>query len=143
MRKDARKAVADVATELNVTATTVKRRLDRMIEEGSIEFTLGLHPGLSGNIITIINVILSAGSAKMVVGNEFVQRFTPTIGYYRTFSNIPDMIVLLAWTKTLKDLEILLMEVEKNAKVRSVVPHIIYAGRYYETWREHLLDNVK
>ncbi len=143
MKKDARKAVADVATELNVTATTVKRRLDRMIEEGSIEFALGLHPGLSGDIITIMNVILREGSDKMAVGNEFVQRFNPTVGYYRTFSNIPDMIVMLAWTKTLKDLENLLIAVEKNPKVRSAVPHIIYAGRYYETWRERLLDGLK
>ncbi len=143
MNKDARKAVAEVANELNVTATTVKRRLERMIEEGSIEFALGLHPGLSGDIITIMNVILRDGSDKVAVGNEFVQRFNPTVGYYRTFSNIPEMIVMLAWTKTLKDLEILLMEVEKNPKVRSAVPHIIYAGRYFETWRERLLENLK
>ena len=28
-------------------------------------------------------------------------------------------------------------------KVRSAVPHIIYAGRYYETWRDHFFDGVK
>jgi DNA-binding Lrp family transcriptional regulator len=143
MRRDARKPVADVATELNVTATTVKRRMDRMIADGSIEFSLGLHPGMSGNVISIINVTLREGSDKMAVGNEFVKRFTPTVGYYRTFSDVPDLISMLSWTNTLKELEILIMDVEKNPRVRSTVPHIIYAGRYFETWRDRLLDNVK
>lgn len=143
MRRDARKPVADVASELNVTAATVKRRLDRMIDDGSIEFSLGLHPGLSGNIITIIDVTLTNGSDKMTLGNGFVRRFAPAVGYYRTFSNLPDTIVMLAWTNTLHDLELLLMEIEKSDRVRSAVPQIIYAGRYYETWRDHLLDGGK
>ena len=143
MRREARKAVADIASELNVTAATVKRRLDGMIEDGSVEFSLGLHPGLSGNIITIINVKLTEGADKMAVGNDFVQRFAPTVGYYRTFSNLPDLIVMLAWTKTLHDLELLLMEIEKCDRIRSAVPEIIYAGRYYETWRDHLLEGGK
>jgi DNA-binding Lrp family transcriptional regulator len=139
LARDARKASTDVAKELGVTAATVNRRLERMQAMGALEFVTMLHPGFSGDVVTIFQVDLREGTDRGKVIARLRQRLGPTAEYYREFSNVPDRISFVAWNKTLQQLEATLEQVVQEEGVRQAVPDIIYTGWYHPTWRDRLV----
>jgi DNA-binding Lrp family transcriptional regulator len=139
LARDARKASTDVAKALGVTAATVNRRLERMNEIGALEFVTLLHPGFSGDVITIFQVDLKEGTDRRRLIARLRHRLGPTAEYFREFGNAPDRISFVAWNKTLRELEITLEQVVQEEGVRQAVPDIIYTGWYHPTWRDRLV----
>ena len=65
LKDDSRRNLADVATELGVSAKTVRRRLDRMTKNDLIELTLEWYPDKSDDIITLMDVKLKPDSKRI------------------------------------------------------------------------------
>ncbi|MDW5562212.1 MAG: winged helix-turn-helix transcriptional regulator [Methanomassiliicoccus sp.] len=133
---DARKASTDVAKELGVTAATVGRRLERLEAIGALEYVTMLHPGFSGDIVSIFQVDLEDGADR----TEVIARLRSSLGasaeFYRTFVNVPDRISFVAWNGTLRELELTLDQVVGERGIRAAVPDIIFTGWYHPTWRD-------
>jgi len=136
---DARRPAAEVAKELGVTAATVSRRLDRLIAIGAVEFVTMLHPGFSGDVVAIVHLYLNEGADRQALIARLRAKLGPAAEYYRTFSNLPAYITLVAWTRSLRELEVLTDEVARDPDVRRVVPDIIFTGWYHPTWRDRLV----
>jgi DNA-binding Lrp family transcriptional regulator len=51
LHKDARKPVSEVATELGITARTVQRRLERMVEKSLLDLSIDWYPDASNDIL--------------------------------------------------------------------------------------------
>ncbi|HUT28054.1 MAG TPA: AsnC family transcriptional regulator [Methanomassiliicoccales archaeon] len=140
--KDGRKASAEVAKELGVTAATVNRRLDRLNRIGAIEYAVALHPGFSGDIVSIISIELVEGSDRGAKIAAMRNSLGATVDYYRTFSNVPGMFTCVSWTKTLKDLEMLTNDILKDSDVLKAVPDIIFTGWYHSNWKDIMAMDV-
>jgi hypothetical protein len=56
-----------------------------------------------------------------------------------TFSNIPNYILLLAWSTSSKDLEELQRSIEKEGSVSTVMADILYVGHPFSNWRDELI----
>jgi DNA-binding Lrp family transcriptional regulator len=139
LARDARKAATDVAKELGVTAATVNRRLERMKEIGALEFVTMLHPGFSGDIVSIFQVDLEEGADRGEVITGLRSRLGATAEYYRTFVNAPERLTFVAWNRTLRELEAVLDMVVAEPGIRQAVPDIIFTGWYHPTWRDRLV----
>jgi DNA-binding Lrp family transcriptional regulator len=136
---DSRKASTDVAKELGVTAATIGRRLERLQEMGALEFVTMLHPGFSGDIVAVVQADLEEGADRGNVIARLRSQLGATADYYHTFVNVPERVSFVAWTKTLRDLEVALDQVLQTEGVRQAVPDIIFTGWYHPTWRDKLV----
>jgi DNA-binding Lrp family transcriptional regulator len=139
LARDARKAATDVAKELGITAATVNRRLERLETIGALEYITMLHPGFSGDVISIFQVDLGEGADR----NEAIARLRSKLGpaaeYYRAFVNVPDRISFVAWNSTLRELELTFDKVMDEENIRMAVPDIMFTGWYHPTWRDRMV----
>jgi Lrp/AsnC family leucine-responsive transcriptional regulator len=136
---DSRKQIASIASEVGVSAKTVRRRLSALREKDKIELVIQWHPDASDDIISFTLLELPSGANRYELGKELMQ-LGPRIVFFRTFSNQPESLLLVTWSKTMKELKGLLDEVGENPMVKSLVPYIVYTGYRYQTWRDRLLD---
>lgn len=139
LARDARKASTDVAKELGVTAATVNRRLERLDAIGALEYIVMLHPGFSGDIVSIFQVDIDEGSDRSEVIARLRSKLGATAEYYRSFVNVPDRFSFAAWNSTLRDLEITIDKVIDERGVRLAVPDIMFTGWYHPAWRDRML----
>ncbi len=71
LSEDGRKPISDIAEELNLSIATVRKRIQRLVDEGIIKkFTVVLNPELSENRITSI-VTVQPATHRL---NEIVNR---------------------------------------------------------------------
>lgn len=139
LAQDGRKPSTEVAKELKVTAATVNRRLKKLTDIGALEFNTMLHPGFSGDVISIFQVELEEGTDREATISRLRKRLGPTAEYYRTFSNAPERITFVAWNSTLRDLELLIEKVQSEPGIKRAMPDIMYTGWYHPTWRDKMV----
>lgn len=143
LHADARKSTTEVASELGVSAATVRRRLDRMIEDRSIEFSADIDPTFSGAVASLLSITLREGADRTKVGTRLLQLHGPRIVYFIPFSNLPNFIVCSTLTVTTAQLHELVEQVQADEDVKSVVSNVALAGYRFDHWRNRLLDPEK
>lgn len=143
LHSDARKSTTAVASELGVSAATVRRRLDRMIADRSIEFSADLDPTFSGMVGSLLSITLRDGADRKKVGLRILQAHAPGIAYVIPFSNLPNVLVCATITPTLADLHALVDRVGADEDVKSVVSNVAIAGYRFDHWRDRLLPMEK
>ena len=139
LHTDARRAAVDVAAELAVSAPVVRRHLDRMVRERSIEFIADIDPTPSGDVAALLSVSLRPECDKARVGAAIVEKHRPWVAYFLTFLNLPDFLVFATWTKSVAELEGIVQAVSGDASVESVTCNIALAGFKFPTWRDKLV----
>jgi len=103
LRINSRKAFADIAEELGVSSKTIRRRLSRMIDENLIELSLEWYPDKANDIMTIFHLHLKASVDKNKVGS-IIQKYAPNVLIFMFFSNLPNHVICVVWTNTMKEL---------------------------------------
>lgn len=140
LHRDARKSTTEVASELGVSAATVRRRLDRMIDLRAVEFAADIDPTYSGNVASILSIDLREGSDRTKVGIHLVQAYRPRIAYFIPFSNLPNFLVCATFTRTMADLHELVGQLQAEKDVKAVVSNVALAGYRFDHWRDRLLS---
>jgi DNA-binding Lrp family transcriptional regulator len=135
LKDDSRKAISDVAEELEISAKTVRRRLDRMMKNYLIELSIGWYPDASNDIISAFHVSLKPDADKNTP-NLILQKHYPNALFYWGFSNVPNCYIFLTWSPTSKEVKDLRESFELESVVQSVAPNIIYTGYIFNTWRD-------
>lgn len=141
MQTNSRKPLTDVADELGVSAKTVRRRIDYMVENHDVEFTIDWYPEMSNDIISILHVSVDPGIDRYEVAGKVLQNHSPNLLFFWAFSNIPNQLLLWSWTDTMRTLSELQKDLEKVTGIQSVVASIIYTGEIFSTWRDHVLES--
>jgi Lrp/AsnC family transcriptional regulator for asnA, asnC and gidA len=136
LSEDSRKPVAEVAKDLDASAKTVRRRLDRMIEGNLIELSIKWYPDVSDDIMGIFHAKLAMN--ERVDPAELQRKYAPHLLYQLHFSNIPDEHLMFTWTRTMKELKLLKENIEKEPCFRTVAVNILYTGEIFPTWRDSL-----
>ncbi|MFW9976135.1 MAG: Lrp/AsnC family transcriptional regulator [Candidatus Thorarchaeota archaeon] len=142
LHNDARKSLTVIADELTVSARTVRRRLDRMVEDNVIEMGVVLNPTKSGDILAALEINLVEGSDKNEVKHYLNREFFIEVDFFRSFSNLPNFLMGVAWTFSLAELGDLIKKLESIDEIESAVPIVLYSGHYFDTWRATLLDSA-
>lgn len=140
LKDDARKAIADVAEELGISAKTVRRRLQRMTEKHLVEFTIEWYPDKSDDITTLMDLHLKTDADLGVVSYQILRKYRPNALYYWCFANIPNTLTFVIWTNSMGELMNLREKLEKEPEIASAVPNILYTGYVFETWRDRLAE---
>jgi DNA-binding Lrp family transcriptional regulator len=140
LQPDCRKPVADIAKEVGVSSRTVSRRLQKMIDEGSIDLVIPMDPTCTGDIVSLVHVVLNEGASKKDVGARFLNRYSPRVWYLRSFTNMPNFLLCVVCTDTMTELREILGEIAKDKAVKSIVPNIWYSDHIFETWRDKMVS---
>ncbi len=139
LHDDARRPLIEVAETLNLSVKTVKRHLDAMVEQGSIEMGTNWKPEKTSGIYSLIHLELGSGVNRRHHIARLNDRFGPRILVSLESSNLPDMIVLSCWSPTMDEHVELVEEISKDSEVELIFSRIIRSTWLFETWRSKLL----
>ena len=140
LHRNSRRPVSEVAEELSVSAKTVRRRLSRMIRQRSIELSIQWYPDASNDIMTLFQLNLRTSADKGNFGSLLYKKYTPNLLFYWSFSNLPNHLVCVVWTNTMRKLQDIRKSLESEEALESVVPNVLYTGYIFDTWRDRLLS---
>ncbi|MEM3601570.1 MAG: winged helix-turn-helix transcriptional regulator [Candidatus Bathyarchaeia archaeon] len=138
LKDNSRRSTAEIAEELGVSAKTVRRRLSRMIKNGLVEFSMEWYPDASNDIITVFHIRLKPEADKSAI-NTISKKYSPNMLFHWGFSNVPNFFLAFIWTNTMKELQNIRRNLEKEETVQSVTSNILFTGYILETWRDSLL----
>jgi Lrp/AsnC family transcriptional regulator for asnA, asnC and gidA len=138
LKDNSRKPLADVAEELGVSAKTVRRRLSRMITNGLIELSLEWYPDASDDIMTLFHFQLKISSEKSRIDHLF-KEYPSNVLFHMAFSNLPNEIIAVVWTNTMKQLKDIQASFEQAKLFESIIPNVLYTGYIFDTWRDRQL----
>ena len=138
LNRNARKPLTDIGEDVGISAKTVRRRLDRMIENQLAYFTIEITPKSENNYITIFHIYTNEGTNLSSTVQHIYQQYSQNVLYCLTYSNIPNYITMHTWAKTSLDTQ-RIQESLQNEGFKDVVPRIIFYGTYYDCWIDQLL----
>lgn len=138
LSNDSRKPISDIAENVGVTAKTVRRRLTGMTRKGLIEFSIEWYPDSSNDIFTTIQLKLKPNANKSMVA-RMLKSYFPNLLFSYQFINIPNELLCLVWTSTMKELKEIQQRLEKEETIVSIVSNILYTGYIFDTWRDELV----
>jgi DNA-binding Lrp family transcriptional regulator len=139
LQGDSRKAIEDIANELNLSARTVKRHLNRMIDDGAIEFGLDWNPGYSTGITSLMMVKAKPGADLGKIRNRLNERFGGSLIFITSFVNSLDILGCYSWTPTLMRQKKIMDEIGQMEDVDHTLSTLLQDGWVQETWRDRLL----
>lgn len=143
LKDDARRPISEIAEIVGITARTVRRSLDSMIADGSIELHARIDDPMGGETLSLIHIKLNNGSNKGEVAKRLLSRFRSLETYVRAFSNIPDFLIMVLWSDDLREIRTVFREICEERDSASVTLNIVYLERiYHTTWRDNLLDTL-
>jgi DNA-binding Lrp family transcriptional regulator len=138
LRKDSRKPVSDMASEVKASAKTIHRRLERMVEKGLIEFSIDWYPDKSNDIVSLCHVGVAQRADRQRVLDSLRQKFSQSILVEVLFSNLPNLLIFFLWTNSMKQMEDLRESIGKADGVESVMLNVLQIGYMFDTWRDKL-----
>ena len=138
LKDDARRPITDIAEMVGVSAKTVRRHLEDMISEGSLDMSMPVDFQAGGDLFLIMHVNLRDGADKREVGRRLLSKNYFQDQYIRTHSNLPSLIVWVFWSDKIAEIRRALKETSKDEEVLSVLLNFAYLERIYPTWRDKL-----
>ena len=136
LRKDSRKPASEVAKEVNASAKTVHRRLERMTEKGLVDFSIDWYPDASNDIISLCHAEVAQRANRQLVLETLRQEFSKNILVEVLFSNLPNLLVFFLWTNSMKQMEDLRERIGRAEGVGSVILNVLQIGYMFDTWRD-------
>jgi len=139
LQGDSRKAVEDIADELNLSSRTVTRHLDRMVDDGAVEFGLDWNPGYSTGVTSLIMVKSRRGTNLGRVRTALNERFGGFLIFITSFVNTLDVLGCYCWTPTVMKQKEIMSEIGRMDGVDQTLSTLLQDGWVQETWRDRVL----
>lgn len=139
LRNDSRKALSEVATELGLSAKTVRNRLENMVQNSWVEFSIEWYPDLGNDIF---NLILADVKPEVDIQSLEQKLYTdnfPNIVFFFTFNNLPETIMFVHWSNSMKEFKLFRQTLDMNL-FEKFVPYTFHTGLLFDTWRDELLE---
>ena len=138
LHKDSRKAISEIADDVNSTPNTIRRRLNRMIEEGIIDLSINFNPEDSNDLFALFRITIKPSMDKIEFSKLLNDKYEPNLFYCWTFSNQPNLVLCWVWANTMKEMTDLVEQI-KQEQIENIIFDIMYKVYYFETWKEKLL----
>jgi len=145
LKNNSRKPVVEIAEEVGVSTKTVRRRLDRLIENHLIDFSIYWYPDKCSEVIAMIILTLkpTIDADKTEIIKTLRDRYGQTILFTWGFSTLPNTIVVCVWVSSMKELQDIQTSLISD-DFESVSINIGIEGKIFPTWRDkYLEDKIK
>jgi DNA-binding Lrp family transcriptional regulator len=138
INRDSRKPITDIADDVGVSAQTVRKRLDRMIENRLVSFTIEWTPKAENSFITVFHLHLQEGSNLSSTIQHIYQKYSQNTAYCVSYSNIPNFFTMHTWAKTSKEAQKIQEDLQTEG-FKNIIPRIVLYGNFYDCWVDQLL----
>ncbi|MFX0036650.1 MAG: winged helix-turn-helix transcriptional regulator [Candidatus Hermodarchaeota archaeon] len=138
LNRDARKPIAEVADDLGLSAKTVVRRLNHMVENNLIAFSIEWSPVYERSFITIFHIYINKGMDLGSTVQKISDRYSHNLVRYLSFSNIPNFFTLHLCTKDAQESHKIQEELESEG-FKNIIPHILLSAQWYVCWVDQLV----
>ncbi|HEY3419287.1 MAG TPA: AsnC family transcriptional regulator [Methanomassiliicoccales archaeon] len=140
LQNDARRSISEVADEVGVSVKTAKKRLDRLIGEDLVQFSIHWSPDTQGDTITNIHLIIKEDVERDKVAFLLIKKLSAGVIRTYSFSNLPNQLIVMLWTRNVKEMQKDCRDLEEEGFFHSVVPNILRDIYYYDEHRHAILD---
>ena len=138
LNKDSRKSITDITDDTGLSAKTVRKRLDRMIENNLAEFIIELRLLYKDCFVNIFHLFLNEGTNINSAINHINEKYSQNFSHCLSYSNIPNFITLHTWAKSPQDSQKIHEELQTEG-FKDIIPHIFLSAEYYDCWLDQLL----
>ena len=138
LNRDSRKPITDIADDVGISAKTVKKRLDRMIENKLASFTIEWSPKAENNFSTVFHLFLKEDTNIVSTIQQIYKIYSQNVAYCLRYSNIPNFITMHTWTKTSRESQ-KIQEKLQTEGFKDIIPRIVLSANYYDFWVDQLL----
>lgn len=141
LKDNARRPLAEIADVVGASTKTVRRHLDNMISDGSLDMNISYDGASGGEMFLIMHVNLKDGADKRNVGRRLLAKHYFQDQYIRTFGNLPRLLLWVFWSDKITRIREVLKETSEDEDVQSVMLNFAYLERLYlSTWRDRLTE---
>ena len=138
LNRDARKPIVDIAEDVGVSAKTVRKRLNHMIEHNLAQFTIEWAPAHENTYLTLFYLYLNEAMNLDSMVQHLTTKFSQPLQYCFTYSNIPNLILLITTTKSSNETHKLQEELQTEG-FKDVIPNVFFSITWYKCWIDQLL----
>jgi len=139
LKDDCRRPLSDVARELDISTRTVKRRLDRMIENGTVYLRAEMVPTASGDIISFMFMDLKEGADRDITAHRIWNDNYPNVMSIIPLSNEPQLLIANCWASSMKATEDLKKDLLSRYPIERIDLNVLYDMQFFETWLDREL----
>ena len=137
LNRNARKPITDIADDVGLSAKTVRKHLDRMVENKLASFSIQWMPHKK-NFVIVFHVTLNDGTNMDSTLQHIYEKYSQNIAYCLNYSNIPNFITVHTWAKNAQD-SMRIQEELQTEGFKDVIPHIYLSAEWYDCWVDQLL----
>ncbi|MCP4760147.1 MAG: Lrp/AsnC family transcriptional regulator [archaeon] len=138
LNRDARKPMTDIADDVGLSTKTVRKRLDRMIENNLVDFTIMWSEKAATNLTTAFHIYLKEGADINSTIKQFYERYSQNIIACLSYSNIPNFITVFMWTQSTQESQEIQEKLQSEG-FKDIIPYIALSSDHYECWIDQLL----
>jgi len=145
LKENSRKTIVEIAEEVGVSTKTVRRYLDRLIENHLIDFSVHWYPDKCSEVTAMIILTLkpTIDVDKTEIIKTLRDRYGQKILFTWVFSTLPNTIVVCVWVSSMKELQDIQTSLNSD-DFDSVSINIGIGGKIFPTWRDkYLEDKIK
>ena len=142
LKNNSRKTIAEVSKEIEASTKTIRRHLNRLIENNLIRFTIDWYPDKTPQLVSMFILKLKPyiDFDDVKFNKNIQEQYSQKVIFHWAFSNLPNFVILFIRADTMKEIQdiqssLYLMEFE------SIEIHVLIEGKMYPTWFDTYLDN--
>ncbi|MFX0105129.1 MAG: winged helix-turn-helix transcriptional regulator [Candidatus Hodarchaeota archaeon] len=142
LKDNSRKPISEIAVEVGANTKTIKRRLDRMLENNLINFSIDWYPDKTPMNLSMVIIKLKSNISidKATIIGKIREICGPSAIFIWNFSNLPDTLLLCLWTRTGKELQ--QFEIDLNLdEFDSIKINVLIKGKNFPNWRNKFLED--
>ncbi len=109
-----------------------------MESNGVLEFTIDLELGVTAGATSMLRIWLGPGRDRNAFRDDLRRTYGARMMVITAFGNVTDYMFCIAWSPTNAAHAELVEALERDERVARVKAHLLYLGRYYDTWRDRL-----
>jgi DNA-binding Lrp family transcriptional regulator len=138
MREDGRKAICDIVDDTGLSKPTVRRRLSNLIEEGVLEFDVGITSGRCNEVNFGLMTRFSSPDDRDRYLSDVAGSDRSIYDEVYRFTNAPDTVWMNIWVGTIEDGNRRIEELTARKGASLIMYDVILKARSFETWIDRL-----
>ncbi len=138
LNKDSRKPVVDIADDVGLSTKTVRKKLQRMIENNLVDFSIEWSEKADKNLTTAFHLHLNEGTDMDSTIQHIYEKYNQNVIACLSFSNIPNFIIMYTWTKSSQE-SYEIQEKLQTEGYKDIIPYLALSSDFYDCWIDQLL----
>ena len=114
LRRDSRKGSSAVGQETGADSGVVESRIQRMRDEGAVEFSIELDPGRTSDLLCMVHLWRRGRGELKPFMRQKLNEHSPRILFFNQYRNLTDLTVTMCWVSDMEGLRAIISSFREN-----------------------------